>query len=227
MSDDAYSVCQHCFELTPGLFTFEGRVYCEDCFKVLAGSDPGQVASDANAADTSESTPQRKPRRLSAMSLRTSQKGNSKHAVFASPPIPPPTPSRPTSRPRPQSVPPAQRRIPAKNYEEVRVLHRGVTIVFFGARIGSGVHDGLNALWAYEQPSPPPGKYTWIGVFQRRDGDYIVASRISRTDGPGSGIAFRFSRDQLRGFLKSAIPKAPPAEARIWQWVSNSWTVAD
>ena len=230
MSDDAYSVCQHCFEPTPGVYTVDGLVYCDDCYVLVAGPSAAeaQTSASSSGSESSSTTPRNTSRRLSAMSLRTSSKGNPKHTVFVSPPIPPPTPSqKPFSRPTPQPVPVHRRRMPIYKFEDVRVIHRGNTLQFSGAKIGTGVHDGLNALWANEHPAPPVGKYTWIGVYQRDQGDFIVASRISRTNGPGSGIAFRFSREKLVSFLKSAIGKADPAEAKIWQWVANSWTLRE
>jgi len=233
MSDDAYSVCQHCFEATPGVFTVDGLTYCEDCHALVA---PIDVTTPPSSVESGSGSSSRVPnaglapqaaRRLSPMSLRTSSKGNTKNQVFVSPPIPPPRPSpKPAAKPNQLALRRRPKFTPVLNYENVRVLHRGTSLQFSGVEIGAGVHDGLNALWVRE-PALPPGKYTWVGAYKRQEGDFIVASRISRHDGPGSGIAFRFTREKLVSFLKSAIVNAPPSEAKIWNWILNSWTLQD
>jgi len=209
---EGYSVCQHCFEATPGVFTVDGLTYCEDCYPLVAPADDSeQTNSEAISRSSSSENASAKGNTQppSPMTLRTSGRPVKK-GVFASPPIPAPQPSKTWTPSRRVS----RRRI--RKYEDVRVLHRGRHLEFLGSAIKTGVHDGLNPLWAQENERP--GKYTWVGVYQRREEDFIVASRIARPDGPGSGVAFRFSREKLLSFLRRAIPNSSPREKTIWQW---------
>jgi hypothetical protein len=209
---DGYSVCQHCFEATPGVFTVDGLTYCEDCYPLVAPEEDSAKTNlegiDRNPSSGPASAKE-KGNVPSPMTLRTSGRPVKK-GVFAPPPIPAPQPSKTWTPSRRVS------RRPLRKYEDVRVLHRGRQLEFVGSIIKTGVHEGLNPLWTQENERP--GKYTWVGVYQRREEDFILASRIARPGGPGSGVAFRFSKEKLLSFLRRAIPNASPREKTIWQW---------
>lgn len=204
---DGYSVCQHCFEPTPGVFTVDGLTYCEDCYPLIVGEpsereaagsgtgerdQPGQL-SGSNETDAGVSARPR-GRRPTPMSLHATSV-HRQHHPFVSSPIPEPSPI----------------------YRQVAVRHRGRTIRFEGAPLRAGAHFGLNPLWKYENETP--GKYTWVEAYRKQEGDFILVSRIVRENKVSSSVAFRFTRDRLVIFLKTALRNADTRQGEIWRGI--------
>src|SRR5207248_1481152 len=94
-------------------------------------------------------TPRVTPMSLHSVTVHKTHRDN-----FASPPLPEPDPV----------------------YELVTARHRGRMMRFEGAYLRCGAHYGLNLLWENEKEEP--GKYTWVEAYRRKEGDFILISRI-------------------------------------------------
>ena len=216
---DGYSVCQRCFEQISGVDTWEGRTYCEECYKVVATPAPTQVVA--------RPAPKKKKSPHKAARLKSYHRGEMSHSSgipinrnlrgeYSEPKPAPAAPARPEreqSWPSPAAPPPQPSR--SHSWIQCRVRHDDKLRTFSGRLIASCRHSGMSPLLPTENRRA--GSVTLVEVFEAEQGFLIIAaSSCAQSSVPYSSAAFKIGVAQLRRFLAKQSRSSPAWQQKAW-----------